>query len=245
MIFPGAVWRPGANAGYNSGHAAMTTAVAHFTVGRDSTAIGDRGYFNFLVARDGTIIQFAEADAITWHAGNWNSRGPGIEVEYLPGFDDAVFTDPQRTACGELVRWLGQWIPLDYYDGPRVGSHDGFIAHGSLLQSGDSHTDSWPRSDWDQMVAPTPPLKDSDMRLFHDLATDLWWLATSNEMIVCPPDHVWNLAAAGVPAGDLPTNTVEWLGRELPGSVQAVEGELIPGEPFALNVVLSGTATPV
>jgi hypothetical protein len=216
MRFPGAVWRPGVNAGYRAGRSTMFTAVCHYTVGRDSRPIGDRGYFNFLVSRDGTVTQFAEADAVTWHAGNWNGRGPGIEVEYLPGVDDEVFTDAARDACGELVRWLGSTIPLDYYDAARINTWHGFIAHGSLIQSGDSHTDSWPRSDWDQMVGTAPPVKDDTMRLFHDPATDLWWLATSNEMIVCPPNHVWNLAAAGVPQGELPTATVGWLGKELP-----------------------------
>lgn len=156
MIYPRAVWTPGANAGYRRGRSAMTTVVAHYTVGVNSRPIGDRGYFNFLVSRDGTVWQFAEADAVTWHAGNptidWNQRGPGIEVEYLPGTDDAVFTDVQRDATGALVHWLTEQygIPLDYYDGPRTAEWSGYIAHNSLV--GADHTDTWPRDDWDRMV---------------------------------------------------------------------------------------------
>ncbi len=149
--YPNAVWNPGVNAGYRAGRNTMRTAVCHYTVGRNSTPIGLRGYFQFLIARDGTVQQFAEADAVCWHAGDpWNSRGPGIEVEY---YDEAeVFTDAQRAACAELVKWLG--IPLDLYDGPRVADHHGFITHRSLLQSGDAHSDYWPQEDWDAMTGP-------------------------------------------------------------------------------------------
>jgi hypothetical protein len=134
----------------------MTTVVCHYTVGRDSRNIGLNGYFNFLVSRDGTVWQYAEADAVTWHAGNptidWNQRGPGIEVEYLPGADDTVFTDAQRDATGALVHWLADTynIPLDYYDGQRIDAWAGFIAHNSLV--GADHTDTWPRDDWDRMM---------------------------------------------------------------------------------------------
>lgn len=159
MIYPGAVWSPGVNAGYAAGRTSMTAAVCHYTVGRDSRPIGLRGYFNFLVSRDGTVTQFAEADAVCWHAGApWNFRGPGIEVEYLPGVDDDIFTPEALAACGALVRWLG--IPLAFYDGPRIADWSGFITHRSLIQTGDAHSDYWTEQDWAAMTAtkPAPPL---------------------------------------------------------------------------------------
>lgn len=155
--YPGATVMPGAAAGYAKGRTQMRTVVAHFTVGRDSTSIGVNGYFHWLVRRNGEIVQFAEVDALTWHVGNWNGYGPGIEVEYLPGVDDAVFTDAARDACGGLVRWLNaEWgFPLDYYDGERINPiWDGFIAHRSV--AGGDHTDWWPREDWDRMVSSSP-----------------------------------------------------------------------------------------
>jgi hypothetical protein len=156
--YPKAVWQPGVNAGYRAGRTMVRTAVCHFTVGRASAPIGERGYFQFLIGRDGTVTQFAETDAVCWHGGDpWNSRGPGIEVEYLPGHDDVMFTDAALAACGDLVRWLhDEWlVPLDFYDGPRVGSHHGFITHRSLIQTGDAHSDYWSQEDWDRMVTPT------------------------------------------------------------------------------------------
>ena len=143
MIYPGAVWRPGKNAGYAAGRSSMTTAVCHYTVGKNSLPIMDRGYFNFLVARDGTVYQGAEADAVTWHAGNWNTRGPGIEVEHLD--EDDIFTPEAYAATARLVEWLiGLGIPDAFYDGPRTNGFDGFITHRSLIQTGDAHHDYWP-----------------------------------------------------------------------------------------------------
>ena len=161
--YPEAARVEGLMAGYSHGRNQMRTCVCHFTVGTDSTAIGVRGYFQFLVRRDGQVVQFCEVDALAWHAGDWNSYGPGIEVEYLPGRDDAIFTPEALAATGGLVRWLNnEWgIPLNYFDGERIDPvWDGFIAHRSL--KGGDHTDWWPREDWDQMVSGSPATKDMD-----------------------------------------------------------------------------------
>jgi hypothetical protein len=164
VIYPAAVWSPGVNAGYKAGRTSMRTAVCHYTVGRNSAPIGLRGYFQFLVARDGTVTQFAEADAVCWHAGTpWNSRGPGIEVEYLD--EPAIFTPEAEAATGLLVSWLHDvyGIRTDFYDGPRIAEWDGFITHRSLIQSGDAHSDYWPHL----------PIAGDDVAL--DL-TDFAWL---------------------------------------------------------------------
>lgn len=167
-IYPGAAWNPGANAGYKAGRTSMVDCVCHYTVGTDSTGIGLNGYFNFLVSRDGRVQQFAEADALTWHVGEDNAAGPGIEVEYLPGQDDTVFTPQARTSCASLVKWLSsEWgIPLVYHDGLHditPGSFAGFVSHKSIIQS-EEHQDFWPQADWDQMVGTTPPVP-SDLLL--------------------------------------------------------------------------------
>jgi hypothetical protein len=163
--YPGAQWIPGRNAGYNAGHSNMHAAICHFTVGVNSTGIGRDGYFHWLVARDGRIQQFAEADAVTWHAGEANRVGPGIEIEHLPGVDDDVFTDAARDATSGLIHWLrDEWgIPLDYWDGDRIppSSMRGFVAHRSVEQS-ERHADYWPRADWDRMVSGTPPAPPSE-----------------------------------------------------------------------------------
>jgi hypothetical protein len=153
-------------AGYTHGHNEMQTVVCHFTVGQDSTGIGERGYFTFLIRRNGEVVQFCEIDALCWHAGDWNGTGPGIEVEFLPGVDDQIFTDAARDACAKLVLWINaSWgINLDYYDGERTPMpHLGFIAHRSLAAPGADHTDFWPREDWDQMISGSTKTKESDM----------------------------------------------------------------------------------
>ena len=166
-IYPGAVWDPGRNAGYMAGRTRMDVAVAHFTVGVHSEAIGRRGFFTWLIGRDGLVTQFAEADALTWHAGEWNVYGPGIEVEYYSEVDgDTVFTDAALGATSGLIHWLNaEWgIPLTYYDGPRQSPSDqrGFMSHRSLVQT-EQHYDYWPQSDWDAMVAPPTPEVHFDM----------------------------------------------------------------------------------
>lgn len=171
MIYPGADWNPGVNAGYAAGRNQMRLCVAHFTVGVDSTPVGLAGYFHFLVSRGGHVQQFAELDALCWHAGQANKYGPGIEVEYLPGVDAEVFTGPQRAACGLLVEWVHQQdIPKTYYDGPRVDPAltTGFISHRSILQT-DPHTDWWPQADWDAMVV--PPTQETGMLYTIDQAS--------------------------------------------------------------------------
>lgn len=162
-----AVVHDGFQMGYTNGRSQMRTVVCHFTVGRDSDAIGRRGYFQWLIRRNGEVVQYCEADAVAWHAGTWNPYGPGIEIEYLPGVDDSLFTPESLAAASGLVRWLhDEWgIPLDYYDGPRIlPVWDGFIAHRSLF--GGDHTDWWPREDWDKIVADGDKTKEqNDMHI--------------------------------------------------------------------------------
>lgn len=156
MIYPGAVWQPGVNAGYRAGRNRMQLTCCHYTVGRDSTAIGARGYFHWLVRRNGEVVQFAEADALTWHAGTANQWGPGIEVEYLPGADDDLWTPAAYQACAGLVEWLiDLGIPDTFYDGPRIdpAGFSGFLTHRSVQQP-DAHSDWWPDL---PRLAPAPP----------------------------------------------------------------------------------------
>lgn len=92
------------------------------------------------------MVQFAEVDALTWHAGTANAWGPGIEVEYLPGVDPEIWTAVQRDAVAHLVEWLiSAGIPEAFYDGPRVNpaGFRGFLTHRSVQQP-DAHSDWWP-----------------------------------------------------------------------------------------------------
>ena len=161
-VYPEAEWMPGRNAHYAAGRTPVESVVCHYTVGRNSTGIGLQGYFHFLVRRDGGVEQYCQVDAVAWHAGSpWNGLGPGIEVEFLPGYDDELWTPPQREAVARLVEWLhDEWgVPYDFYDGPRIASHAGFITHRSLIQTGDQHSDWWPEL---PRTTDTPPLEEDD-----------------------------------------------------------------------------------
>lgn len=166
-IYPGATWMPGRNAGYAAGRTPVRSVVCHQTIGVNSTGIGLQGYYQFQVNRDGTVYQFAETDAVCWHAGSpWNGYGPGVEVEYHPAYDDEPWTPAQRDAVAHLCQWLhDEWgVPYDFYDGPRTNSHTGFITHRSLIQTGDSHSDWWP--ELPRVTAPAPEENDDMVIVF-------------------------------------------------------------------------------
>lgn len=197
--YPGAVKNPGVAANYQLGRTTMVDCVCHETIGTDSTAIGLRGYFNWLVSRDGRVQQFAEADALTYHVGEDNAYGPGIEVEYLPGQDDAVFTPQARTACAALIKWLSsEWgIPLVYHDGDhdiQPGTYAGFLSHKSIIQT-EEHQDYWPQADWDLMVGtlptPTDNLLEDPMvttQLLPDGTVLAFCVGTDNGVYCCSRD---------------------------------------------------------
>jgi hypothetical protein len=178
--FPGATRTPGAAAGWAKGRTPVRTVVCHYTVGRNSDAIGRQGIFHWLVRRDGEIVQYCETSALAWHAGNeGNPLGPGIEVEYLPGVDDTIFTPEALAATGALVRWLiDEWgvapVYIDPVDRLALPLPNGFVAHRSLPNQ--DHTDYWPREDWAQMLATPRPPEKTRMKpvLFVDAAGRVW-----------------------------------------------------------------------
>ena len=119
---PGATRDPGRNSGYNSGRSAMVRTVAHYTVGSDSRNVGRDGYFHWLVHRDasreGGCTQYAETDAITWHAADpGNPYGPGIEWERnttggmnAEGLSNAEpLTANQRSWGAHIIDHLAEW----------------------------------------------------------------------------------------------------------------------------------------
>lgn len=63
----------------------------------------DRVSIHYMIGKDGTIYQFANDDAIVWHAGDWNNKSIGIEVIWY-----LDFTDEQRQALKQLVTHLMQ-----------------------------------------------------------------------------------------------------------------------------------------
>ncbi len=137
---------------------------------------GKQGYFNFYCPREERAVQFAEGDALTWHAGEWNDQGPGSETG-TDRDDSVAYTDHQLDDLGRIAHWLHDryGIPLDrFYDtggdnGARrsEGSTAGLcITHRSLAQSGGWHSDYLTADEWKRAIrttAPTPIEEDEDM----------------------------------------------------------------------------------
>ena len=164
------VWLPGAhidrgrNAGYNSGRSSMERAVAHYTVGSDSRNVGRDGYFHFLVHRDasreGGCTQYAEVDAITWHAADaGNPYGPGVEWERnvvggvnAEGLSDAEPLTPNQLEWGaRLIDFFAEHgITPELYGGPRYGAGGwrGWVNHQAIDSS---RSDGLLRWEWDAM----------------------------------------------------------------------------------------------
>ena len=177
---PGAHRDPGRNAGYSSGRSHMVRAVAHYTVGSDSRNVGRDGYFHFLVHRDasreGGCTQYAEVDAITWHAADaGNPYGPGVEWERNvigglnhEGLSEAEpLTDNQLDWGGRLVDFFAEWhIPAELYDGPRYGESGwhGWVNHQAIDSS---RSDGLTRAEWDAIArpAPLPELTEAEVAL--------------------------------------------------------------------------------
>jgi hypothetical protein len=175
LWYPAARRYQGAFANYQQGRNQMRTVICHYTVGVDSHGIAMRGTFHFLVTRDGEVRQYAPIDAVNWHVGMWNWVGPGIEVEYLPGHDDEVFTPAALDATAGLVHWLHteHGFPLDYYDGPRIPDPiNGFMAHRSVGAPDADHTDFWPREDWDRIAGDDMPLNLADFAAIFEGTAD-------------------------------------------------------------------------
>lgn len=172
---PGVVWKPGRNAG-NLGNRKQNVRL-HYTVGTDSTGIGLKGYFHFLVPKQGTPIQFAPTEAVCWDACEWNPSGYGVEIERLS--DAEPLTDSQVLWVGRIAHWanMADGIPLVFRDSPgnRVepsAGFRGFITHRSLAEHKcDQHYDYITGDDWNRAVGsgaptPAPPADEDDMATF-------------------------------------------------------------------------------
>jgi hypothetical protein len=180
---PGAYRDPGVNAGYNAGHSQMIRTVAHYTVGNDSRNTGRDGYMHFLVHKDASrengCTQYAEIDAITWHAADaGNPYGPGIEWERMTtggqndeGLSNAdPLTDNQLAWGAKIIEFCAEWgIPAELYDGPRFeyGNWAGWINHHDI---DDQRSDGLLRYEWDQMCGGARPHPDDDDQEDDDMA---------------------------------------------------------------------------
>lgn len=149
--YPGAKQDPGLNANYRRGRVVVWMQRVHFTVGNNSRGlIRDKGLAQFLIDRDGTVWEFAPADAVCSDACEWNIYGFGWELEAL---DRGQFTPAQITELGKGLAWgcatygiPNNWrLGPDYDGSPRlaVGSEfHGIANHDGLHERAcDEHYD--------------------------------------------------------------------------------------------------------
>jgi hypothetical protein len=168
---PGAHIDPGQNAGYNAGRNSMQRAIAHYTVGEDSRAIGRDGYFHWLIHQDASrengCTQYAEIDAVTWHGANvGNPYGPGIEYERMTtggvndeGLSNAEpLTDNQVDWGARIVDFCAEWgMPVLMYDGAPAayGNWNGWVNHHDLDPV--NRSDGLLRAEWDLICGGARP----------------------------------------------------------------------------------------
>lgn len=197
---PGHQWDPGLNAGYRRGRNRMWMPVWHWTVGRDSRALcRDRGLCQVLYPKVGAPWQFAEIDAICFHAGSavygdYNDDGPGFEVERFP---DEPLTPDQVFWIGHDIAWLErEWgVPATHYWGPRFPPHQadyhGHVNHAQLH----SNNDGLSREEWDLVTAgtpaPAPPLGDPMYIIRENLDNGGW-----NYWYVRGDGEAWKMSEA-------------------------------------------------
>jgi hypothetical protein len=189
LWYPAAERRNGVHASYDKGKTREQAVKVHYTVCTNSTGIGDRGYFTWLISRNGHVAQFAPADALCWDSGEWNDAGPGIEFEFYEPKDGPapanILTGAQIAAAGPLVRWLAKerGYPLTFYDGSRVAEtsgYRGFITHRSLVQA-EQHTDYITEGQWAQIVGPAQ-IEEDDVpnRFIAGTSTGPWYFYNGN-----------------------------------------------------------------
>lgn len=104
-VMPGVSYEPGLNAGYRRGRIVARMIVLHFTVGTSSgSLIKNRGLAQFLVDRDGTIHEYAPADAVCAGACEWNIYAIHIEVE---AENRGQWTKEQIASVARILGWGG------------------------------------------------------------------------------------------------------------------------------------------
>jgi hypothetical protein len=204
---PGVYRDPGVNAGYNSGRSSMQRAVAHYTVGADSRSVAERGYFHFLVhqdaSREGGCTQYAEVDAITWHAADaGNPYGPGVEWERLvtgpvgpEGLSEAQPLTQNQIDWGKrLIDFFAEWgIPPQLYDGPRyqAGGWNGWVNHQSIDSQ---RSDGLTRAEWDAMTGGSEaPVTDYD----GSSEDEMLLVTMERDGMFCKKGHLYLLDSLG------------------------------------------------
>ena len=110
---------------------------------------------NYVIGRDGSIVQLVNLSDIAWQAGNWQVNLHSVGIEHVGDTGDpAGVTEAQYRASARLVAWLVHryWIPVD---------RDHVIGHSQVpdpnhpgeLGGSSHHTDPGPYWHWGRYMA--------------------------------------------------------------------------------------------
>ena len=209
---PGLRHDPGRGAGYAAGRTRMQFVVHHDTAGTNSYDICkwgrpgyDTGLCQILLPKEGAPWQFCEIDAVCYHAGSnvygdYNSYGPGLEVERLS--HDEPLTADQIHWLGQIGRWLdAEWgIPNVQYLGPRGGADQfhGHVNHSDLHPNPDGLTTAEFAAVTATGPIPNPDRKESNV-VVYGCKDGRWFLGSGYSMAECDGGTAYVHAVAGVP----------------------------------------------
>jgi hypothetical protein len=193
----------------------MQRAVAHYTVGNDSRNVGRDGYFHFLVhkdqSREGGCTQYAEVDAVTWHAADLgNPYGPGVEFERMTtggqndeGLSNAdPLTDNQLQWGARIIDFLAEWgITPELYDGGRFGASvmpgGGYVGWVNHHDIDTQRTDGLLRWEWDEMAGGAPAPGDDDDIYDGNSEDEMLLVTFDGDGMFCKKGHLYLLDALG------------------------------------------------
>lgn len=193
---PGLIHDPGKGAGYAVGTNAMYMGVDHDTGGTNSYEIVKNGrpdapstLANILLPKVGVPWQFCEIDAKVYHAGSstygdYNPKGPGIEVERLQG---EPLSPDQIEWLGKINAWCAsEWgLPDIHYWGPQFpwwgADFHGWVNHRDIHPNPDGLSEA----EWDEIAAPPVPVPTIDLENLMEFTknphkTDEVWCLTAN-----------------------------------------------------------------
>jgi hypothetical protein len=183
-------------------------------VGRESTSIGDRGYFHFLIHDEvgRPPSQFAPIFAVCYHACEWNRTTVGIELERFPGEPATpeqlfwmrylVHAIAAESRGAIRAEWKGDITVASPWD---MGGQ--WANHGALrIRQCDPHTDGWTPEEWTYVTNPS-----SEQKKEED--NDMWiavavWLDGVHAFRCAGDVILWEydrsvLGAYGIPQGAL------------------------------------------
>lgn len=182
---PGALLKPGAHWNGEAGWVELMAMLRwHYTVGIDSTAIGEAGYFGLRIAQDGSFDQYSPDEAIDWDACETNPYGKGVEVESL----DGTILQAQITTLGYITVYFQAMhgIAPGFYDGSRldVGFWSWFrgtINHRAFHeQACAEHYDGFDTSIYQQAVSGSPSPQEDHM-------LGIMFVTPTGIALICPP----------------------------------------------------------